>query len=108
VVAFPGKEEANVSLRKTVYPQLAEPISADELVLDFTPTERVFEKVSRRSEPVEHEADGCDIDQGLRRLDHIFVVFAEQRLFSSGCIRLHPNAKCNWCPPRRLVRPSTP
>ncbi len=27
---------------KTVYPRLAEPISADELVLDFTPTEEAI------------------------------------------------------------------
>jgi hypothetical protein len=40
----------------------------------------VFEKFSRRSEPVEHEADGCDVDQGRRRLDHIFVVFAESAI----------------------------
>jgi hypothetical protein len=28
---------------KTVYPRLAEPIGADELVLDFTPTEEEIE-----------------------------------------------------------------
>jgi hypothetical protein len=33
---------------KTVYPRLAEPISADELVLDFTPTEEEI-KFSTRS-----------------------------------------------------------
>jgi TnpA family transposase len=32
---------------KTVYPQLAEPISADELVLDFTPTEEEIEFCTR-------------------------------------------------------------
>jgi hypothetical protein len=40
----------------------------------------VFEKFSRWGEPVEHDADGCDIDQSLRRLHHIFVVFAESAI----------------------------
>jgi hypothetical protein len=40
----------------------------------------LFEKFSRWGEAVEHDADGCDIDQGLRRLDHIFVVFAESTI----------------------------
>jgi len=34
---------------KTVYPRLAEPISADELVLDFTPTEEEIEFSIRSS-----------------------------------------------------------
>ena len=40
----------------------------------------MFENFSRRGEPVEHDADGCDIDQGFRRLHQIFVVFAESAI----------------------------
>ncbi len=39
----------NVSLLKTVYPRLAEPISADELVLDFTPTQEEIEFSTRNA-----------------------------------------------------------
>ena len=32
---------------KTVYPRLAEPLTADELALDFTPTEEEIEFTTR-------------------------------------------------------------
>ena len=45
----------------------------------------MFEKFSRWGESVEHNADGCDIDQSLRRLDHVFVVFAESAIAAKPC-----------------------
>jgi hypothetical protein len=40
----------------------------------------VFEKVQRRCESIEHDANGCNVDHGLPRLHGVFVIFAESAI----------------------------
>ena len=43
-------------------------------------SKRVFEKAHARCESIKQDANGCNVDHGLRRLHRVFVVFAESAI----------------------------